>query len=406
MRIGEHLDLDVAAVGDEALQHQRAVAERGRGLSSRAHDGVGKLARRVHETHATATAAGDGLHEQRIPHPVCLPDERGVGLVVAEMTRHAGHARGQHAPLRAGLVAHRGDGRCRRADEHEAGVGAGLREVGAFGEEAVAGVHGVGAGALAGRQHGVDAQVRLGRGLAAERDGLVGERNVRRCGVRLAEHSNGAIAERTRRANHAARDLAAIGDENLVEAHRGAHAGERFCRNAVMPSMPSGPRAALREQARGVVDQLGGRRVQRARHQRLRGRNRAGCATQGLRQSGGKRGIERLAVRMHLVHEPDRQRLRRAELAARDRQPTRLRRAHALHEKGRDLRGHDAQRGLRQPQLRALPGQRHVDDAREAEPAAHHRAFEHGDRREARARERAAQRAEAGVDVSDGVDVA
>ena len=49
--------------------------------------------------------------------------------------------------LRLDLAAHAADRVGRRADEDEPGVGAGLREVGVLGEEAVAGMDGVGAGA-------------------------------------------------------------------------------------------------------------------------------------------------------------------------------------------------------------------------------------------------------------------
>ena len=51
----------------------------------------------------------------------------------------------------------------RRADPDEAGVDDGLGEVGVLGEEAVAGVHGVGAGAAGDVEQLVDDEVGLGR---------------------------------------------------------------------------------------------------------------------------------------------------------------------------------------------------------------------------------------------------
>ena len=64
------------------------------------------------------------------------------------------------------LVAERGDRRGRRADPGQAGVDDGLGEVGVLGQEAVAGVDGVGAGAPAAiRSELADVEVGLGRGL-------------------------------------------------------------------------------------------------------------------------------------------------------------------------------------------------------------------------------------------------
>ena len=50
----------------------------------------------------------------------------------------------------------------RRADEDQPGIGAGLREVGALGQEAVAGMHRVGAGAPGGVEDAPDVEVAVG----------------------------------------------------------------------------------------------------------------------------------------------------------------------------------------------------------------------------------------------------
>jgi hypothetical protein len=72
-------------------------------------------------------------------------------------------------------VAHRSDLVGRRTDELDARLGADLREAGILGEEAVAGVDGVGVGDL-GRRHEVgDVEVGIGAGRTADADGLVGE---------------------------------------------------------------------------------------------------------------------------------------------------------------------------------------------------------------------------------------
>jgi hypothetical protein len=61
--------------------------------------------------------------------------------------------------LRGDLVAHRGDGARVRADEGDAGRGKRQGEVGALGEEAVAGVDGVGAGRPAGGDDVFDREI-------------------------------------------------------------------------------------------------------------------------------------------------------------------------------------------------------------------------------------------------------
>ncbi len=68
------------------------------------------------------------------------------------------------------------------------------------------------------RERGVDqqvaAQVRVGGGGARQADGGVGLADVRRVGVGVAEHGDGADAEPAARADDAAGDLAAVGDEH------------------------------------------------------------------------------------------------------------------------------------------------------------------------------------------------
>jgi hypothetical protein len=67
---------------------------------------------------------------------------------------HAGHAGGLHGVLGADLVAHQADGFRARADEDEAGFLDALGEVGVLGQEAVAGMDGLGVGDLGRRDDG------------------------------------------------------------------------------------------------------------------------------------------------------------------------------------------------------------------------------------------------------------
>ena len=107
--------------------------------------------------------------------------------------------------------------RRRRADPDQAGVDHGLGEVGVLGEEAVAGVHRVGAGLLGDVDDLLDVEVGVGRGRAAERVRLVGEPHEERVAVGLGVHRHAADAGVLAGADHAHRDLAAVGDEDLLQ---------------------------------------------------------------------------------------------------------------------------------------------------------------------------------------------
>ena len=113
------------------------------------------------------------------------------------------------------LVAERVDGVGRRADPGQAGVDDRLREVGVLGEEAVAGVHGVGTGPRGDVEELVDDEVGVGGRGAAERVGLVGDLHVQRVAVRLGVDGDLADAGVAAGPGDANGDLATVGDEHL-----------------------------------------------------------------------------------------------------------------------------------------------------------------------------------------------
>ena len=89
----------------------------------------------------------------------------------------------------------------------------GLGEVGALGQEAVAGVHGVAARLQRRADDAADVEVGVGGRRPGEGDGVVGEIHRHRPGVGLAVHDDGLDAEAVARPDHADGDLATIGDE-------------------------------------------------------------------------------------------------------------------------------------------------------------------------------------------------
>ena len=119
------------------------------------------------------------------------------------------------------LVAHQPDVLGRRADEDDAVLLDDLGEVGVLRQEAVARMDGVGAGDLAGRQQGRDVEVALRRRRRADAHALVGEAHVHRVGVGGRVHRDGGDAQLPAGAQDAQRDLAAVGDQDLLEHRAG-----------------------------------------------------------------------------------------------------------------------------------------------------------------------------------------
>ena len=118
------------------------------------------------------------------------------------------------------LVAHRLDGARVGADEDDAARGERLREGGALGEEAVAGMHRLGAGLLAGGDDLVDQQIGLRGGRRPDGDRLVGHFDVQRVLVGFRIDRDRLHAHLARGLDDAAGDLAAVGDQDLVEHWR------------------------------------------------------------------------------------------------------------------------------------------------------------------------------------------
>ena len=165
-RIGDDLDLDVARSLDQAFGVERADAESALRFGGAALEAGRNVVRPVDPPHASTAAAGDGLQQDR--RLFGLFGEKGFDVFDRCGGLDAGHD--GYVPLRsesAGrvLVAEEREGLGRGADEDDAGVGAGPREICALGEEAVAGVEGVAARGL--RDTDQVGDVEVGAGAAA-----------------------------------------------------------------------------------------------------------------------------------------------------------------------------------------------------------------------------------------------
>ena len=207
----------MARVDDELLDEDAIVAEGGGRLVLRQREALAALRVVPGDAHALAAAAGGGLDHHRIADLV--GDLDGVLGVLdhAEITRNRRDLGGVGELLRFDLVAHRLDGARVRTDEDDAVVLQRLTEGGALGQEAVAGMHRLGAGRLARRDDLVGEEVGL-RGLrGAEVDGLVGHLDVHRVTIGVGIDRDGLDTHLARRLDDAAGDLATVGDQDLLE---------------------------------------------------------------------------------------------------------------------------------------------------------------------------------------------
>ena len=227
--VAEHLDLDVSCVREQLLDVDGVVAERRAGLGgAQAHRRL--EGRRVGDrAHPPPASPGQRLDHHRAAGTERVQERPGRREVGGSLG--AGEHRDPElssALPGAGLVPEQRQRLRVRTDEGDPPVRArpGQRRV--LGEEAVARVQGVAAGAHGGPDDLVDVEV--GRGAdPGEPDGLVGADDVRAVGVVVGVHRDGRDAERRGGAEDPDRDLGPVGDEELHRSRRSARAGARSC---------------------------------------------------------------------------------------------------------------------------------------------------------------------------------
>ena len=216
--VAEDLHLDVAGAGDHLLEIALAVAEGGLGLAAAFLDLVLELGLGMNGAHAAPAAAPRRLEHQRIADLFGL-GANGVHVVAQNLgrrdDRHAGLDR--DAP-RAGLVAERAHGLCPGADEGDARGVAGIDEAGVLRQKAVARMDRIGPGLLGHADDLWDREIGLDRPQPlADAVGLIGLEAVQPELVLFGEDRDGLLSHLVGRAHDADGDLAAIGDEDLLE---------------------------------------------------------------------------------------------------------------------------------------------------------------------------------------------
>src|SRR2546426_172447 len=188
LAVAERLDLDVARAIEVALDVDVAPAERGLGTPGRRRERRRQVLGLVHPRHADAATAGHCLEDHGIPD--LASDALGLTGVRHRLVaaRHHRDAGGGHQPPRLGLVTHLADGVWRRADEDQARAAARLGEAPVLGEEAVAGMNGIGTARARSLEGPVDVQVALARWWRPHRHGVIRLPDVGRIAIRPSKY--------------------------------------------------------------------------------------------------------------------------------------------------------------------------------------------------------------------------
>ena len=213
----EDLKLDMAGAVEVFFHINGVVAEGGAGLGAGDGPGFFELVPGQGDFHAAAAAACGCLDEDGVAD--AGGDELGFGNVGkgAVAAGDEGDADAGHGGFGGDLVAHHADVFGRGADEgHAVGLDH-FGEGGVFGEEAVAGVDGVGAGDVGGGEDGGDVKVAVAGGRRSDADAFVGETDVHGVGVGGGVDGDGGDAELAACALNTDGDLAAVGDEDFLE---------------------------------------------------------------------------------------------------------------------------------------------------------------------------------------------
>ena len=211
--VAEHLEFDVARVGEIFLHVDGVVAERRAGLGRRLAHQAFELVVGLDDLHSAPAAARRGLDQDRIA------DLLGELVRLGDAGQRAGGAGDQReaelggGPLGLDLVAHDPDMLGLRADPDDAVAFDDLGELRVLGQEAVAGVDRVGVDDLGGRDDVRDVEVGFGRWRRADAHRLVGEAHVHCIGIRGRVYRDRLDAQFMACAMDTQRDLAAVGNQ-------------------------------------------------------------------------------------------------------------------------------------------------------------------------------------------------
>ncbi len=161
--IGQDLDFDVPRPLDELLQVHVSIAERLQGLRRGRLQGSLQRPGLPHHPHPLPSPTSHRLHHHGISDLLGQCSSAFRVLERHASTGHDGHACLLHPPASLRLVAHRTDGRRRRAHPDQLSRLDCLGKRGALGQEAIAGMHRVGAGLASRGDEPLDGEIAFGR---------------------------------------------------------------------------------------------------------------------------------------------------------------------------------------------------------------------------------------------------
>src|SRR5256884_1068040 len=240
VRVRQHLEFDVPRPLHEFLQVDLVVGEGCARFRARDADRVQERGLGVHHAHAAPAAAAGCLDDHGVTD--VARDAQVLVRVLAQRAigaRHARHAVRFHDPDRRHLVAYDTDGLRLGADEHEAAFLHALGEVGVLGQEAVAGVDRDRVGDFRRADDCRHVEIAGGRGRRPDAYRFIGEQHVLEAVVGGGVHGHGLDAELPAGTQDPQRDLAAVGDDDLLD--HGALIRRRTAAGRTRPDRRSGP---------------------------------------------------------------------------------------------------------------------------------------------------------------------
>ncbi len=205
----------MARLQQRAFDEQVATAKARQRFGPGAGQRGGQLRQVGDQAHAAPSPTCHGLDHEGGADARGLGSKTFVALVLARVAGQAGHALRLGQRLGPGLAAQRADGGGRRANPGQARIDHGLGKVGVLAEEAIAGVHGIGAGGTGCGQQFVGAQVGVGAGRSAQRHRLGGLAHMQGVGIGVGVDRDRFDAHAVGGVDDAAGDFAAIGDEDI-----------------------------------------------------------------------------------------------------------------------------------------------------------------------------------------------
>jgi len=183
------------------------------------------------------------LDHQRKADALGLTHQQVRILILTGVARDHRHARCAHEDLGAGLGAHLAHRRRARPDEFEASLFDRFGKICVFAQEAETRVDRFSPAVECGRQDALGTQIGFGRRRGADPTALVGPTHMLRARVGIRIDRDGRNPEPAAAALDAARDFAAVCDEDFAEhgyslSSLKAYCAGRWLRWAVLASLP------------------------------------------------------------------------------------------------------------------------------------------------------------------------